>query len=127
MSEIDKETCTYSNRLVTIKTITNMTKQSLFTILLTVLMSMTGAKAFAHDIAVANDDGVIIYYKWSNYKTELSVSYATKEGLVNSDMTTREIIITGTGEATVVGDVNKDGKVDVADHVKLSDIIMNKK
>ena len=54
-------------------------------------------------------------------------AYATKEGLVNSDMTTREIIITGTGEATVVGDVNKDGKVDVADHVKLSDIIMNKK
>ena len=52
-----------------------MNKQSLFTILFTVLMSMTGAKAFAHDIAVANDDGVTIYYRWSNYNTELSVSY----------------------------------------------------
>ena len=52
-----------------------MNKQSLFTILLTVLMSITGAKAFAHDIEVANDDGVTIYYVWANNNTELSVSY----------------------------------------------------
>ena len=52
-----------------------MKKQSLLSILLTVLMSMTGAKAFAHDIEAANDDGVTIYYNWINNKTELSVSY----------------------------------------------------
>lgn len=53
-----------------------MNKQSLITILLTVLMSVTGAKAFAHDIEVPNSDGVTIYYKWANEtKTELAVSY----------------------------------------------------
>ena len=53
-----------------------MSKQSFITILLTVLMSMTGSKSFAHDIEVVNDDGVTIYYKWANEeKTELSVSY----------------------------------------------------
>ena len=52
-----------------------MNKQSLITILLTVIMSMTGANAFAHDIAVANNDGVTIYYVWANKKTELAVSY----------------------------------------------------
>lgn len=38
-----------------------MSKQPLITILLTVLMSMTAAKALAYDIAVANND-VVIYY-----------------------------------------------------------------
>ena len=46
-----------------------------FTFLLTALLSMVGAKALAHDIEVANADGVTIYYKWANNKTELSVSY----------------------------------------------------
>lgn len=32
------------------------------TILLTMLMSMVGAKAFAYDVAAVNDDGVVIYY-----------------------------------------------------------------
>ncbi len=50
-------------------------KQFRITILLTVLMSMFGAKAFAHDIAVKNKDGVTIYYKWINNHTELAVSY----------------------------------------------------
>ena len=45
-------------------------------LLLTLLMSMVGVKAIAHDIEVANDDGVTIYYKWANNnKTELSVSF----------------------------------------------------
>ena len=49
-------------------------KQSIITILLTLLMSMTGAKALA--FSVANSDGVIIYYKWANEeKTELAVTY----------------------------------------------------
>ncbi len=55
-----------------------MNKQSLITILLTVLLSMIGAKTFAvtyaYDIEVANDDGKKIYYSWTNNKTELAVS-----------------------------------------------------
>jgi len=45
------------------------------TFLLTVLMSMVGAKAFAHDIEVKNAYGVTIYYTWTNKNTELAVSY----------------------------------------------------
>ena len=51
--------------------------------------------------------------------------YAVKPGYDNSDVATREIIIEN-GQSSLFGDLNKDGKVDVADHVKLSDIIMNK-
>ena len=51
-----------------------MNKQSFITILLTVFMSMTGAKAFAHDIEVKNADGVTIYYVWTSNNTELAVS-----------------------------------------------------
>lgn len=50
-------------------------KQLNITILLTVIMSMFGAKAYAHDIEVANKDGVTIYYNWINDNTELSVTY----------------------------------------------------
>ena len=56
--------------------ITNMYKQSFLTILLTMLMIMTGIKAFAHDIEAVNNDGVTIYYIWANEaNTELAVSY----------------------------------------------------
>lgn len=55
-----------------------MNKQSFITILLTVLMSMTGTKAFAYDIAVPNSDGVYICYVWANSeKTELAVTYSS--------------------------------------------------
>ena len=55
-----------------------MNKQSFITTLLTVLMSMTGAKAFAYDISAANSDGITIYYNWANSeKTELAVRYYT--------------------------------------------------
>jgi len=47
--------------------------------LLTALLSVVGARALAHDIAVANADGKTIYYKWANNKTELSVSYRGSE------------------------------------------------
>ena len=50
-------------------------KQTKLFLLLTALLSMVGANGFAHDIEVANDDGVTIYYKWANNKTELAVSY----------------------------------------------------
>ena len=52
--------------------------------------------------------------------------YATKAGYENSDVSTREIVIEK-DQTTLFGDINKDGKVNVADHVKLSDIIMNNK
>ena len=39
------------------------------------LLCMFGAKANAHDIEVANADGVTIYYVWTNNKTELAVSF----------------------------------------------------
>ena len=49
-------------------------KQLKLSFLLTVLLSMAGAKASAHDIEVANADGVTIYYNWINNNTELAVS-----------------------------------------------------
>lgn len=52
-----------------------MKQQSLITILLTVFMSMMGAKVSAHDIEAVNSDGVTIYYVWTNNNTELAVSY----------------------------------------------------
>ena len=53
-----------------------MNKQSFITILLTVLMSMIGAKAFAYDLAVANSEGITIYYNWANSeRTELAVTF----------------------------------------------------
>lgn len=52
-------------------------KQTYLTaILLTILMSMIGAKAFAHNIEVKNADGVTIYYSYTNIEqTELAVTY----------------------------------------------------
>ena len=50
-------------------------KQFKLTFLLTVLMGMVGANAFAHDIEVKNADGKAIYYTYTNNKTELAVSY----------------------------------------------------
>ena len=69
------------------------------------------------------------------YSSEISLSkkyivsvYATKTGYEASDVATKEIEITSGGNTgpTLAGDVNGDGKVDVADHVALSDIIMAK-
>lgn len=68
----------------------------------------------------------------THYGNEITLSlkytvsvYATKNGYDNSDVATREIIIEK-DQTTLFGDLDKDGKVNVADHVKLSDIIMNK-
>ena len=44
-------------------------------LLLTMLLCMTATTIKAHDIAVNNDDGVTIYYDWTNGNTELAVSY----------------------------------------------------
>ena len=71
-----------------------MNKQSFITILLTVLMSMTGAKAFAYDIAATNKDGVTIYYVWANdAKTELAVSFNVREQNTPSNEYTGNVII----------------------------------
>ena len=77
---------------------------------------------------------VVLADQHKYYDAEIQLSqtykisvYAAKAGYDNSDVTTREIVITGNGKAIVVGDVDGDGKVNVADHVKLSDIIMEKK
>ena len=47
--------------------------------------------------------------------------YAKKAGFLDSEVVTKEIKV-----SFVDGDVNKDGKADVADHVTLSNIIMSK-
>lgn len=47
--------------------------------------------------------------------------YATKPGYDNSEIVTMEVV----GSVGKLGDLTGDGKVDVADHVKLSNIIMN--
>ncbi len=44
-------------------------------ILLTMLMSMVGAGASAHDFAVANSDGVTIYYNYNSDGTSVYVTY----------------------------------------------------
>ena len=64
-----------------------------FSFLLTVLLSMGGARALAHDIEVANADGVTIYYNWANNKTELSVSYRGNYSYDYSDRYTGNVVI----------------------------------
>ena len=46
-----------------------------FAFLLAMLTFMGGGKSLAHDIEVANADGVTIYYNFTNDKTELAVTY----------------------------------------------------
>ena len=46
-----------------------------FAVLLATLISVGGGKSYAHDIAVANADGVTIYYNFTNNQTELEVTY----------------------------------------------------
>jgi hypothetical protein len=50
--------------------------------------------------------------------------YATKAGMDNSDTATMDIIITGTGQAIVVGDMDGNGTLDATDIVKLVNKIM---
>jgi hypothetical protein len=50
--------------------------------------------------------------------------YAIKKACYRSDVATKTFTFSG---SAALGDLNGDGKVDVKDHVKLSDIILNKK
>ena len=52
-----------------------MKKTIKLTLLLSALLSMVSNKAFAYDIAVENDDKVMIYYNYSSDGKELSVTY----------------------------------------------------
>jgi len=51
--------------------------------------------------------------------------FAAKKGCYRSDTATREFTFSDATPSAKLGDLNNDGKVDVADHVKLSDIIMS--
>ena len=50
-------------------------KKLKFVALLAALISAGGGKSYAHNIAVANADGVTIYYNFTNNQTELAVTY----------------------------------------------------
>ena len=51
-------------------------KPKVITFFFTVLMSMVGTKAFAHDFQKANVDGVTIYYQWTDdTHTAVEVTY----------------------------------------------------
>ena len=56
--------------------------KKLFTTLLISIISVLGADVFAYDIAVANEDGVTICYKYINNGTELEVVYGAYSGAV---------------------------------------------
>ena len=49
-------------------------KQIKLAFLFTMLLSMVGVQAFAHDLAVENADGVTIFYNYINDGTELEVA-----------------------------------------------------
>lgn len=63
---------------------------------LTVLMTSLGVRVDAHDIAVENDDGVTIYYVWTNDGTELAVSYRGDKSNTYKDEYTGEVVIPST-------------------------------
>ena len=85
-----------------------MNKQSIITILLTILMSMTGAKTFAHDIEVKNADG--------------------DEEVNQQDVNDVESFILGETPTVFVrsaADKNGDEKIDVVDIVLMQNNINN--
>ena len=79
---------------------------------------------FVSNISTTDADNYYDAVLTLTYKYKVTV-YATKDGYENSDKASREIVITENGKAILVGDVDGNGKVDVADHVNLSKIIMN--
>ena len=70
-----------------------MKKQYFIIILLTTLLSVVGMDVFAHDIAVANADGVTIYYVWTNNQTELEVSYDGSSAIYSSHAYLGNVVI----------------------------------
>ena len=80
---------------------------------------------FISEVKLADDNDYYDAEIQLSQKYKISV-YATKAGCLDSDVSTREIILTDNGKAVIVGDVDGNGVVNVADHVKLSDIIFGK-
>lgn len=54
---------------------------------------MLGVNVLAHDIEVANSDGVTIYYTFKNDKTELAVSYYGKSSSTTPDEYSGNVVI----------------------------------
>ena len=69
-------------------------------------------------ISTPNGTNGTAYSNYSIIKPVTLSVFATKSGYQNSDVATYTF-------PSLVGDVDGDGKVDVADHVRLSEIIMN--
>ena len=80
-------------------------KQLRITFLLTLLLSMVGVKTFAYDVEVANEDGVTIYYDWTNDHTELSVT-GVDSGTYSGDVMIPENVTYGGNRYSVtsIGD-----------------------
>ena len=63
------------------------------TFLLTILMSMVGLNAYAHNIKVQNADGKTIYYNFINNNTELAVTYLGTDYSYYSNEYTGNVVI----------------------------------
>lgn len=83
-----------------------MKKQTLLSLLLTMLVSMASIEAYSYDIAVANKDGVTIYYNYINDGSELEITQSPQDekysGTVNIpetvQMANKVCIVTKIGE-----------------------------
>ena len=68
-------------------------KHVYYTYLLTILMSMAGAKVSAHDIEVANSDGKTIYYTYNTDGTSVSVTFRGTSYSSYSNEYTGDVVI----------------------------------
>ena len=59
-------------------------KQLPYSILLTVLLSTVGIPVLAYDIAMKNEDGIILYYNYLNDGQELEITHG--EGYYNGSI-----------------------------------------
>ena len=68
-------------------------KHFYLTFLFAFIASMTSNQAFAYDIAVENDDGVEVYYKFINNETELEVTCFGQTFLSHPERYSGDIVI----------------------------------
>ena len=66
---------------------------------------MVGVKTYAYDIEVKNADGVTIYYKWINNKTELAVYHGSISNKYAGNVVIPESVIYG-GKTYSVTSIN---------------------
>lgn len=66
-------------------------KQLPYSILLTVLLSMVGIPVLAFDIAMKNEDGIILYYNYLNDGQELEITHG--EGYYNGSIVIPDKVI----------------------------------